>query len=504
VRSYDDGSKVSYDGSDHLTSQVSGDGTVFSAFDAEGRPSHAVLPHGRGSVAISHAADGGSTWSYDDGSKVSYDGSNHLTSQVSGDGTVFSAFDAEGRPSHAVLPHGRGTVAISHAADGGSTWSYSDGTRVERDLSGRIIRETTSDGIVFDQFDGNGRPVHGRVPGTDGNPPQTVSIQNRADGTSTWTYHDAGGATTMTLTRSASGQPLTMVQDGWTFSNFDNTGRPQAGHGANGDVTIEYRANGLSIWRYTDTGGGQTVIVRDADNNPKTMVADGWIFSSFDSQGRPLAGSSPAENGGPPQKVTISYGHDGSSTWRYGDGTVVNRTGDGHVTSMVVDGWTYTKFDNQGRPTYGTKDGKSISISYTGDWTVTKYSDGTTIGVDSQGHPIYQINPDGTRFEYRVEIPKLLVAKNIVAAQAALLDGHLARLQHQSENIVHEWQSPAGRQYEMLTQKIDNISDAVQAILHESVIALERSYNQYVAAEGGNLNNLTPVDFHANGSVSPR
>ncbi|MGC4857613.1 hypothetical protein ACLQ24_30670, partial [Micromonospora sp. DT4] len=81
----------------------------FSAFTDDG-PTHAVLPDG-GVASISYAR-GGSTWSFDDGSKVSYDGSSHVVSQVSADGSVFSAFTDAG-PTHAVLPDG-GAASISY------------------------------------------------------------------------------------------------------------------------------------------------------------------------------------------------------------------------------------------------------------------------------------------------------------------------------------------------------------------------------------------------------
>ncbi|MET8280538.1 hypothetical protein [Micromonospora sp. NPDC005174] len=501
VWSYADGSKVSYDGSNRVTSQVAADGTVFSAFTDKG-PTHAALPNG-GAATISYGAKGGSVWSYADGSKVSYNSSGHVTSQVSADGTAFSRFDSQGRPTHATMP-GPGDVTVSYTSNGASTWSYADGTRVQRNADGAITRETTSDGTVFDRFDSDGRPVHGRVPGADGQPPQTVTIAYKPNGESTWTYHDPGGGTTMTLTRSASGQPLTMVQDGWTFRSFDGDGRPTAGNGPDGSVAIKYGANGTSTWTFTDAHNGRTVIERNAGGQPITMISDGWTYTKFDGEGRPLVGHKPGENGGAGETVTISYGHDDSSVWKYGDGTVITRAGNGRVTSLVADGWTYTKFDDQGRPTYGTKDGKHISISYQGDWTVTRYPDGTTIGTDSHGRPIYQINPDGSRFEFRVEIPKLLQAKNVVAAQAGLLDGHLANLKTQAEAIFDAWQSPAGRQYEAVVGRITAVSNDVQSILHDSVVALGKAYDQYVAAEGGNLKNLTPVNFNSDGSATPR
>ncbi|MGC4852143.1 WXG100 family type VII secretion target [Micromonospora sp. DT4] len=434
---------------------------------------------------------------------MSYDGSGDVTSQVSADGIVFNRFDSENRPTHATMP-GSGDVTISYTSNGASTWSYADGTSVERNAAGAITRETTSDGIVYDRFDADGRAVHGRVPGADGQPPQTVSITYKPNGDSTWTYQDAGGATTMTLTRDGSGKPLTMVQDGWTFQKFDGEGRPTAGHGPDGDVTISYGAHGGSTWTFTDEHHTRTVIDRDASGHPTRMIVDGWTYTKFDDEGRPLVGYKSGENGGAGEKVTITYGHDGSSVWKYGDGTVVTRAGDGHVTSLVVDGWTYTKFDDQGRPTYGTKDGKHISISYQGDWTVTTYPDGTKIGTDSHGRPIYQINPDGSRFEYRVEIPKLLQAKTVVAAQASLLDGHLANLKRQIENVIDVWRSPSGEQYEEVVSRINAIGNDVQSVLHDSVTALGRAHDQYVAAEGGNLKNLTPVNFNSDGSVTPR
>ncbi|MFG1885221.1 hypothetical protein, partial [Micromonospora sp. NPDC049102] len=135
--SFDDGSRVLYDGSNHLTSQVAVDGSVFSAFTDDG-PTHVVLPDGKGVASIAYAADG-STWSFDDGSRVLYDGSNHLTSQVAVDGSVFSAFTDDG-PTHVVLPDGKGVASIAYAADG-STWSFDDGSRVLYDGSNHLTSQ---------------------------------------------------------------------------------------------------------------------------------------------------------------------------------------------------------------------------------------------------------------------------------------------------------------------------------------------------------------------------
>ncbi|MFE9191945.1 hypothetical protein ACFYL6_20275, partial [Micromonospora sp. NPDC007208] len=180
--SFDEGSTVSYDGSGHVTSQVSSDGTVFSAFDSESRPTQASVP-GSGEVTISYAANGGSTWSFDDGSKVSYDGSGRVMSQVSDEGTVFSAFTDDG-PTHAVLPNGGGVASISYVS-GGSTWSFDDGSKVSYDSSSRVTSQVSDDGTVFSGFDSESRPTHASVPGSG-----EVTISYAANGGSTWSFDD--------------------------------------------------------------------------------------------------------------------------------------------------------------------------------------------------------------------------------------------------------------------------------------------------------------------------
>ncbi|MBQ0982953.1 hypothetical protein, partial [Micromonospora sp. M61] len=79
---------------------------------------------------------------------------------------------------------------ITYGGDGSSTWTYADGTKVDRNPDGAVVRQTTSEGTVFDRFTADGKPTHGTVPGTDGQPAQAVDITYGGDGSSTWTYAD--------------------------------------------------------------------------------------------------------------------------------------------------------------------------------------------------------------------------------------------------------------------------------------------------------------------------
>ncbi|MFI5935012.1 hypothetical protein, partial [Actinoplanes sp. NPDC051494] len=124
-----------------------------------------------------------------DGTIVEYDSTGHPVRQQLPDGTVYDAFTADGKPTHVTLP-GNQDVSITYGDDGSSLWSYEDGTRVSRDAAGTLTHETTADGASFDRFTADGRPTHGTLPGSDGQPAQEVSIAYGGDGSSTWKYAD--------------------------------------------------------------------------------------------------------------------------------------------------------------------------------------------------------------------------------------------------------------------------------------------------------------------------
>ncbi|MFF5175358.1 hypothetical protein ACFY3U_22375, partial [Micromonospora sp. NPDC000089] len=172
-----DGTVVEYNGEGRVVRQRLTDGTVFDRFDGDNRPVHGVVD-GQ-SVSISYGAGGESTWAFGDGSTLVRSADGDMVRQTTSDGTTFDRFDGDNRPVHGVVD-GQ-SVSISYGGNGESTWTYSDGSTLVRNADGDLVRQTTSDGTVFDRFDGDNRPVHGVVDG------QSVSISYGGNGESTWT-----------------------------------------------------------------------------------------------------------------------------------------------------------------------------------------------------------------------------------------------------------------------------------------------------------------------------
>ncbi|MFF0255678.1 hypothetical protein ACFYPW_24605, partial [Micromonospora zamorensis] len=379
--SYADGTKVSRDSSGALTYQSTSDGASFDRFTADGRPTHGSVPGADGqpaqSVDISYGGDGSSTWLYADGTKVSRDSSGALTYQSTSDGASFDRFTADGRPTHGSVPGADGqpaqAVDITYGGDGSSSWTYADGTKVDRNATGDITHETTSDGASFDRFTPDGRPTHGSVPGADGQPAQSVDITYGGDGSSTWTYADG-----TKVDRNATGDIThETTSDGASFDRFTADGRPTHGSvpGADGqpaqDVSITYGGDGSSTWTYAD---GTKVDRNAAGDITHETTSDGASFDRFTPDGRPTHGTVPGADGQPAQAVDISYGGDGSSTWTYADGTKVDRNAAGDITHETTsDGASFDRFTADGRPTHGSVPGadgqpaQDVSIAYGGD-----------------------------------------------------------------------------------------------------------------------------------------
>ncbi|MEU4398204.1 RHS repeat domain-containing protein, partial [Micromonospora orduensis] len=411
---YADGTKVSRDASGALTHQTTSDGASFDRFTPDGRPTHGSVPGADGqppqAVDISYGGDGSSTWTYADGTRVDRDAAGDITREITSDGASFDRFTVDGRPTHGSVPGVDGqppqSVDITYGSDGSSTWTYADGTRVDRDAAGDVTRETTSDGASFDRFTADGRPTHGSVPGADGQPAQDVSISYGGDGSSTWSYADG-----TRVDRNAAGDVTREItSDGASFDRFTADGRPTHGSvpGADGQpaqaVDISYGGDGSSTWTYADG----TRVDRDAAGDiTREITSDGASFDRFTADGRPTHGSVPGADGQPPQDVSISYGGDGSSTWTYADGTKVDRNAAGDITREITsDGASFDRFTADGRPTHGTVPGtdgqpaQAVDISYGGDGSSTwTYADGTRVDRNAAGDVTREVTSDGASFD---------------------------------------------------------------------------------------------------------
>ncbi|SCG57366.1 beta strand repeat-containing protein [Micromonospora zamorensis] len=556
---YADGTTVDRNAAGDVTREVTADGVTFDRFTPEGKPTHGTVPGADGqpaqAVDITYGGDGSSTWTYADGTTVDRNAAGDVTREVSADGVTFDRFTPEGKPTHGTVPGADGqpaqAVDITYGGDGSSTWTYADGTKVDRNPDGEVVRQTTSEGTVFDAFNGDGRPTHGTVPGRGGDPAQQVDITYGADGSSIWSYQGDGSKIFRAADGTATRQEL---NDGSVFDAFNGDGRPTHGTvpGRGGDpaqqVDITYGADGSSIWTYQGNG---TKVYRNAEGDTtRQVLKDGMTFDQFDAKGNPTHGTVPSTNGEPAQQFTITYAPDGSSTWKYGDGTTVRRDPAGTVTGVQAAGWTFDRFDGQGRPTHGAEDGKTnaVDIKYSDDGSsVWTYQDGTVVNrnpggdvvlmqadgwiydtFDGRGRPLHgskdgknvtisygadglttlmydskngmitdgngkpvAVVVDGKRYEYAVQIPLLGESISSVRKQRDSIDGNLKAMAIHLQSICESWNSPAGDKYEALTTDLKKLTTDTQGLLDDAVAAMQKSYDNYVGAEGANLTSMT-------------
>ncbi|WP_328373193.1 hypothetical protein [Micromonospora zamorensis] len=556
---YADGTKVDRDAAGDVTREVSADGATFDRFNADGKPTHGTVPGSDGqpaqAVDIAYGGDGSSTWTYADGAKVDRNPDGVVVRQTTAEGTVFDRFNGDGKPTHGTVPGSDGqpaqAVDITYGGDGSSTWTYADGAKVDRNPDGVVVRQTTAEGTVFDRFNGDGKPTHGTVPGQGGGPGQQVDITYGADGSSVWSYQGDGSKVFSAADGTVTRQEL---KDGSVFDQFNGDGRPTHGTvpgqdgGPGQQVDITYGADGSSVWSYQGDG---TKVYRNAEGDTtRQVLKDGTTFDQFDAEGNPTRGTAPSTNGQPAQQITITYAPDGSSTWKYGDGTtiqrnpagvvtgmqaggwtfdtfdgqgrpthatedgknnavdikyaadgssvwtyrdgtVVSRNPDGDVVLMQADGWIYDVFDGQGRPLHGSKDGKSITISYGADGLTTlMYDPKNGVVTDGNGKPVAVI-VDGKRYEYAVQIPLLGESIGSLRKQRDSVESSLNAMAIHLQSIRESWNSPAGDKYEALTTDLKKLTTDTRGLLDDALTAMQKSYETYVAAEGANLKSMT-------------
>jgi uncharacterized protein YukE len=381
-RTTSDGWRFYYGKDDVPVRATSPDGWTFTSFNADGMPT-AGENNGL-SATIEYTADG-SVWTMSDGNVVTRDPAGAVVRMVTPDGAVFTSFDTAGRPLAGTVPGENGApepVTIRYLGDGSSVWTTAHGDQTFMEADGDIVKQTVH-GWTLTNFNDNGDPMSAD------NGKQHADITYPGDGTAIWTFDDG-----TVVTRGDNGQILTMVTPGgWTFTSFDN-GRPVAGSKGEQTVTIAYQADGSSVWTY---GDGVTVTQDPAGKVIQVTTPEGWVFTTFDDHDNPTAG----KNGDESVSIAYTYDPDGSvtsSVWTYGDGTKVYRSGDGTVTQMTTaDGWTFTDFDSQGRPTAGHKDDTNASISYlpNGNSVWSLGADKPTLTYDKDGNLLTMVTPDG-------------------------------------------------------------------------------------------------------------
>jgi YD repeat-containing protein len=144
VEKLSDGSVIETDPGGRTVRQVTPDGTVFTNFDGSGRPTRGVLPGG-GAFTMTYDAQGDVFQHLSDGSTVETDAHGHVIRQTTADGTVFSSFDGQGRPTQGTMADGT-HFTITYDAHGDTFQHFNDGTVVETDPNGRTIQTWLPDG----------------------------------------------------------------------------------------------------------------------------------------------------------------------------------------------------------------------------------------------------------------------------------------------------------------------------------------------------------------------
>ncbi|MFG1607863.1 hypothetical protein, partial [Actinoplanes sp. NPDC049265] len=194
------------------------DGWTFG-FDKQGRPNAGTKGGGDNGPAesVTIQYDGGrSTWTYKDAkgetTKVTKEG-DKVVSMESG-GWTFNDFDKQGRPKSGTKPgkpgEGPQSVTIKYDANG-SVWSYTDSkgavsSVVTKDATGKVTK-LEQGGWTYNEFDDDGRPLHGTKGG------EKVDIKYTASGLIESTFYDGKGKSS-TIVTDQNGRPIFQIVDG--------------------------------------------------------------------------------------------------------------------------------------------------------------------------------------------------------------------------------------------------------------------------------------------------
>jgi len=343
------------------------------------------------------------------------------------DGTTFTQFDGQGRPTAGDKDHHR--FGISYDGSGNATWTFDDGNRVVYDPSGKPIREVV-DGTTFDRFDGQGRPTDG------------VDKVHHRFGIS---YDGSGNAT-------------------WTFDNHDQ-------------------------------------VVYDLHGNPIRAVVDGTTFDKPDGQGRWTDGVDQDH-----RHFTIGYDDKaGTETWTFDNHDQVVYDLHGNPIREVVDGTTFDKFDDQGRPTHGfDKKGQPFTITYDANGDIfAHYGDGTTTETDPNGHLIKTWLPDGTEIDFAVDVPALHDAIGKVRTERDYISDRLHDLKRIFTDVTELWDSPAEKSFPPVVDAFSTSADTFVAVLDDAISRMRRAYENYTRTENTNTNNLMGVSGGLSGADRP-
>src|SRR5204863_9554137 len=121
-----------------------------------------------------------------------HDGHGGVVREVLSDGSVFTLFESAGRRYTDSFPTRRSAdlqeVRIVYT-DGGDVWTLADGTRIEHDVHGGVVREVFPGGQTATSCETSGRKFTDALPGDGGVSAQEARIVY-TDGGDVWTLAD--------------------------------------------------------------------------------------------------------------------------------------------------------------------------------------------------------------------------------------------------------------------------------------------------------------------------
>jgi YD repeat-containing protein len=575
-----DGTVVELDASWRPAAPAEPDHIRFTRLDNRGRPLVGTLADGT-AITYQYGPDGAVTIRYPSGLTQVLDIDGHLSWERTSDGTVFEAFDHEGRPVAGWSPGGQ-RLTITYNGKGQVVRQLDQGPEARPEPSARQLRAVPRQTPAFSAFDELGRPTRGSLPNGDqftirydaqgrpnerrGNGQHTLQADrgdaNLGMAPSGALSRPVGGdlrppATAPTgaglglgippigaafepADDSAGAQPpgpplVTLVPPtGTTVADPGERGSPAPGtvprmlfadpsgsrlpgpDGSTGDPdpsrTMSPVAPGGAA--FTDPGDNNNaprgaippMLLANPTAGPvpqsdaptggadpggqpdPPITVDGTTFSGFDASGRPTQGV--LSDG---TVFNLSSDAQGNVVERRSDGTVIQTDSGGQVISDVTpDGTTLAGFDSQGRPTQGTlPDGTPFTLSYDGAGDTFEHSaDGSTVEVDGNGRVIATWTPEGTQITWSVDIAALGDATSRVAGEKDAMAGEITALKGTFTTIEGMWQGPAGATLPPLVADFTRVTDSLMTLLEDAISRMRVAHQNYVDTENTNVGNL--------------
>ena len=252
------------------------------------------------------------------------------------------------------------------------------------------------------------------------------------------------------------------------------------------------------------------------------VTADGW-YRTFDADGVAVSGEfrGVVPPGVDKAEFVTAYGRtEGGGMWQeYADGhkvwfdssdrpVKITEPGKGDITiehlsdgtRIVTQDGTHTLVDSQDRKLEEWTTDRSQSTKWTyhqdGSFTVTS-PDGRSTTYSKDGHFIKTVIPDPnggppTVIEWAVEMPALLSAAQNTRRLQAKINDEVNTLKTTFGGITDAWKSPSGDSFHSLSRAFLKASDELSETLSVAATRMQKSYDEYAAAEAASVAALTP------------